>query len=124
VNGAASTLRRVQYDCTNLTACTRKDCGAVSSTGTLLSLGQNCASGTAIQVIRGLNQVSFGAELQGAAVTVPPARETVATSVVFDFVTVAMRVRLDDRTSKRQSVKDLDPIEIRGGVKLENVSAL
>ncbi|MEX2196452.1 MAG: type II secretion system protein [Thermoleophilaceae bacterium] len=122
VNGAPSTLRRIQYDCTDLAACTRKDCGTVSSTGTLLSLEQDCSTGTAVPIIRGLDQVTFGAELQGAAVAVPPARETVNASPVFDHVTVAMRVRLDDKPSGRQSVKDLDPVEIRGGVTLENVN--
>lgn len=124
VNGGPSTLRRVQYDCATGAACRRRDCGSVSASGTLGALGQTCSSGSWTTVVAGLDQVTFGAELQGAPVAVPPARETVATSIVFDLVTVAMRVRLDDRTSGRQSVKDLDPVEIRGGVKLENVSAI
>lgn len=124
VNGAASTLRRIQYDCTpsQPSACTREDCGAVSSSGTLLSLGQNC-TGTTTVLVRGLDQVSFGAQLRDVPVAVPPASETANSSPIFDLVTVTMRIRLDDRTSERQSVKDLDPVEIRGGVKLENVIA-
>jgi prepilin-type N-terminal cleavage/methylation domain-containing protein len=123
VNGAASTLRRVQYDCATGSACRRRDCGAVAATGTLLSLGQTCASGTWVGLVAGLDQVTFGAQLRGVTVAVPPAREAVNASPIFDLVTVTMRIRLDDRTSKRQSVKDLDPVEIRGGVKLENVIA-
>lgn len=122
VGGGASQLRRVQYNCTG-SLCTRRDCGTVSATGTLLSLGQTCATGTAIAVVRGLDQVTFGAQLKGSPVAVPPAREATNGSAVFDLVTVAMRVRLDDAGSGRQSVKDLEPVEIRGGVKLENVIA-
>lgn len=122
VNGAASTLRRIQYDCTDVSACTREDCGAASSSGTLLSLGQSC-TGTTTVLVRGLDQVSFGVQLSDAPVAVPPARETANSSPIFDLVTVTMRIRLDDRTSNRQSVEDLDPVEIRGGVKLENVIA-
>jgi hypothetical protein len=92
----------------------RKDCGLTGAGGTLA--GSDC-DGTQTVILKGVQSAQFVPELDGASLTVPPARETPA----LDFVAIRLRVRLDDFTSGREAVAQLDPVEITGGVELANV---
>lgn len=112
--GGASELRRIRYDCSQGSRCVRKDCGVTSPGGTFV--GTDC-DGAETVVLRGVESGQFAPELDGAALTVPPARETPA----LDLLTIRLRVRLDDFTSGRESVSQLDPVEITGGVEIANV---
>lgn len=113
--GAASELRRIRYDCSQGSACVRKDCGATSAGGTLA--GTDC-DGAETVILKGVESAQFVPELDGASLGVPPARETPA----FDLVAISLRVRLDDFSSDRTAVAGLDAVEIRGGVELANVA--
>ena len=112
--GGSSALRRIRYDCSAPPGCVRKDCGTVSAGGTLV--GTDC-SGAQSTILTGVQSASFAPQLNGATLTVPPARETPA----LDFVTVRVSVRLDDFTAGREAVKDLDPVTLASGVEIANV---
>lgn len=121
--GGAATVRHVRYQCTNGTpsqggTCTRTICTSVPS----LLLNSTC-SGTPDVFLRGIDEFAFGAQLGGlpTSPTVNPPSEARQSSIAFDVVTLRARVRLNDRTSGRESVKDLDPIELQGGVRLESL---
>lgn len=114
--GTASELHRVRYDCSQGSSCVRKDCGLTSPGGTLV--GSDC-DGTQTVILEGVQSGEFVPELNGASLGVPPARETPA----LDFVAIRLRVRLDDFTSGREAVAQLDPIEITGGVEIANVES-
>jgi prepilin-type N-terminal cleavage/methylation domain-containing protein len=121
--GGAATVQHVRYQCTNGTSgaggtCSRTVCSTVPS----LLLSSTC-TGTPTVFLRGVDQFSFAAQLGGqpGSPTVAPPAEARQSSVTFNVVTLRARVRLNDRTSGRQSVTDLDPIEIQGGVRLESL---
>ena len=120
--GGAAAIRHVRYACTDTTAsqggtCSRTQCSTIPA-GALLSAG---CTGTPSVFLRGIQQFRFGAQLGGldTSPAVSPPREASSSSLTFNVVTLQARIRLDDQTSGRQSVKDLDPIEIQGGVRLE-----
>lgn len=112
--GAASELHRIRYDCSQGSACVRKDCGLTSPGGSLV--GSDCDGAQSV-ILRGVELGEFLPQLNGATLAVPPARETPAV----DFLAIRLRVRLDDFTAGRESVANAQPIEITGGVEIANV---
>lgn len=106
-------LRRISFECypTSTQECRRTDCGATSLNGSLVPA--SCSSGQISTVIKGVTAAQFDARLNNASQALPSENP--------DFVTIRLRVRLDDFTSGRQSFRDLDPIELNDGVEFANL---
>jgi hypothetical protein len=108
-------LRRISFECFpgSTQECRRTDCGATSANGSLIPA--SCSSGQLSTMIDGVVQAQIVAEDDGVTQSLP--RETPNV----DFVTIRLQVRLDDFTSGRQSVRNLDPIELTDGVEFANL---
>ena len=115
-NSANNTLqlRRIRFNCNTSPSaqyCERIDCGATSLNGSLVPA--SCSSGQITPIIKGVLQAQFTPRLD----TTSPATPTES----IDFVEIRLRVRLDDFASGRESVSNLDPIELIDGVEFANL---
>jgi hypothetical protein len=124
VANGSSQVRWIKYDCSQdqpgapagVKQCTRRDCGVIAEAGSLV--GATCSSGTPVRVLQGVQSVSFGVSKDGTTLSPAPQTETPS----FDFVSFDARVYLDQKGAGRERYANLRPIQISGGVRVENAN--